>query len=162
MQLFILDYAPRRAAGMLCDVHLRKMCLETAQILSGVLFLQGRDPSPGMPKVYNPAHPVIKALDSPQKINWVILYNKALHREYFRRFGRKHAYHFLCPQYRKRLWRDNVKLHKKTLSFARNFKDAEITEPDIVCAYRLYYRCKKRLLRYWNYTKTAEPRWLKF
>ena len=59
MQLFILDYAPRRAAGMLCDVHLRKMCLETAQILSSVLFLQGRELCPEMPRVYNPAHPVI-------------------------------------------------------------------------------------------------------
>ena len=162
MQLFILDYAPRRAAGMLCDVHLRKMCLETAQILSGVLFLQGRGLAPGMPKVYNPAHPVIKALDSPQKINWVILYNKALHREYFRRFGRKHAYHFLCPQYRKSLWIFGVKLHKKSLSFARDFKGVDIAEPDIVGAYRQYYRYKKRLLKYWNYTKTAEPRWLKF
>lgn len=162
MQLFILDYVPWRAAGMLCDVHLRKMCLETAQILSGVLFIQGRGLAPGMPKVYNPAHPVIKALDSPQKINWVILYNKALHREYFRRFGRKHAYHLLCPQYRKCLWTFGVKLHKKSLSFARDFKDVDIDEPDIVCAYRLYYRCKKRLLRYWNYTKTAEPGWLKF
>ena len=162
MQLFILDYAPRRAAGMLCDVHLRKMCLETAQILSGVLFIQGRGLAPGMPKVYNPAHPVIKALDSPQKINWVILYNKALHREYFRRFGRKHAYHFLCPQYRKRLWNGKVILHKKDLSFARDFKDVDIDEPDIVCAYRQYYRYKKRLLKYWNYTKTAEPKWLKF
>ena len=162
MQLFILDYAPRRAAGMLCDVHLRKMCLETAQILSSVLFLQGRELCPEMPRVYNPAHPVIKAVDTPQKINWVILYNKALHREYFRRFGRKHAYRFLCPQYRERLWTSGVKLQKKDLSFARNFKDAEITEPDIVRAYRLYYRYKKTLLRFWRYTKTAEPPWLKF
>ena len=162
MQLFVLDYVPRRAAGMLCDVHLRKMCLETAQILSSVLFLQGRELAPGMPKVYNPAHPVIQAVDTPLKINWVILYNKALHREYFRRFGRKHAYRFLCSQYRKRLWSCGVKLQKKDLSFARNFKDVEISEPDIVRAYRSYYCYKKTLLHRWSYTNTPEPEWLKF
>ena len=83
MQLFVLDYDPGRAAVMLCDVHLRKMCLETAQILSSVLFRQGRGLLPEMPKAYNPAHPVIRAVDTPQKINWVLLYNYALHGEYF-------------------------------------------------------------------------------
>ena len=38
MQLFILDYNPKKAAQMLADTHVRKMCLETAQILSAILI----------------------------------------------------------------------------------------------------------------------------
>ena len=38
MQLFILDHDPGRVPAMLCDVHVRKMCLETAQILSSVIL----------------------------------------------------------------------------------------------------------------------------
>ena len=56
MQLFILDRDPEKAAQMLCDSHLRKMCLETAQILSSVLYLQGKSLADGMP---NPYHPIL-------------------------------------------------------------------------------------------------------
>ena len=162
MQLFILDYDPGRAAVMLCDVHLRKMCLETAQILSGVLLRQGREPLPGMPKAYNLAHPVIRAVDTPQKINWVLLYNFALHEEFLLRFGKKHAYSDLCGKYNQLLYFPHIKTTPADLTFARDFKAVEITEPDIVLAYRQYYFFKKKLLKRWNYTKTPEPEWLKF
>lgn len=161
MQLFVLDYDPGRAAVMLCDVHLRKMCLETAQILSGVLFWQGRALLPGMPKVYNAAHPVIRAVETPQKINWVLLYNLALHKEYFRRFGKKHAYSDLAEKYQHLMYQDQVKTSFADLTFARDFKGVEITEPDIVQAYRQYYCFKKKLLKRWSYTNTCEPDWLK-
>ena len=162
MQLFILDYDPGRAAVMLCDVHLRKMCLETAQILSSVLFRQGRALLPEMPKVYNPAHPVIRAVDTPQKINWVLRYNHALHGEFLYRYGKKHAYFELCRKYDRLLYQNQIRTTSADLTFARNFKGVEITEPDIVSAYRQYYRFKKTLLKRWTYTKTPEPQWLKF
>ena len=161
MQMFILDEDPGRAAGMLCDVHLRKMCLETAQILSSVLFLQGRKLTEGMPRCYNPRHPVIQAINTPQKICWTVECNEALHREYVFRFGRKHAYWDLCPKYRQLLWCSDITWRREDLSFARSFKGIKITEPDIIFAYRAYYRFKKKHLRHWTYTNTAEPDWLK-
>ena len=160
MQLFILDYAPEAAATMLCDVHLRKMCLETSQILSSVLHNRHIAPFPDMPKAYNPAHPVIRALNTPAKINWCIIYNDALHREYTCRFDRTHAYASLCGMYRKILFVPQVPLLPETLDFARNFKDIEISIPDIVEAYREYYRYKKLILRRWQYTRRPEPAWL--
>ena len=50
MQLFILDYDPELVPGMLCDAHLRKMCLETAQILSSVLLAKGKQRQKDMPR----------------------------------------------------------------------------------------------------------------
>lgn len=161
MQLFILDEIPERAAGMLCDSHLRKMCMETAQILSSVLYRRGRAVPEQLPKPYNPSHPVILAVDTPEKICWVIRYNLSLHREYFRRFGKRHAYYSFCRIYRKLFSCTAISLRKEDLTFARDFKDIEIREPDIIQAYREYYRYKKKKLRSWKYTNAPEPDWIK-
>ena len=162
MQLFILDYDPELVPGMLCDAHLRKMCLETAQILSSVLLMQGKARQKDMPKPYNPKHPVIRALDSDQKINWAAAFNSALHAEYLRRFGKPHAYAVLCRGYEGLLHQPGIRIDPDGWNFARAFKGITITEPDIVAAYRKYYRHKKRLLiGNWNYTRTEEPDWLR-
>ena len=160
MQLFILDEVPERAAKMLCDSHLRKMCMETSQILSSVLHRQGRAIPERLPKFYNLNHPVIRAVDSPEKVCWVIRYNMALHREYFHRFGKRHAYFLFCRIYRKCFSCHAIPLKKEDLIFARTFKGIEIREPDIVSAYREYYRFKKKQLRHWKYTRTPEPDWI--
>ena len=162
MQLFILDYDPELVPGMLCDAHLRKMCLETAQILSSVLLAKGKQRQKDMPKPYNPKHPVIRALDTDQKINWAAAFNSALHAEYLRRFGKTHAYAVLCRGYENLLCLPGIRIDPEGWSFARAFKGITITEPDIVAAYRTYYRYKKRLLLpNWVYTRTGEPDWLK-
>ena len=160
MQIFVIDYVPEQAAAMLCDVHLRKMCLETAQILSAVLYTKNLELQSGMPQPYNCRHPVIAALDTPAKINWTLLHNLALHREYFRRFGKYHAFSPLADSYTKMLFSPETSLQKEYLSFARNFKNMTIPEPDIVKAYRIYYRYKKRVMRRWHYTNAEEPQWL--
>ena len=67
MQLHILDRDPGRAVRFLADVHVIKMCLETMQIVAGVIHNFHLPPVPGMLKPYNPSHPVIRAVDSPAK-----------------------------------------------------------------------------------------------
>ena len=161
MQLFILDYSPENAAEMLCDAHLRKMCLETSQILSSVIRNRGGNPLPPLPLPYNPHHPVIKAVDTPAKINWLLRYNRALHKEFRRRFQKTHRYAGLIRLYHRELFPGNVKITPDMLDFSRTFKDETILLPDLVDAYREYYRRKKRLLRHWHYTGRTEPEWLK-
>ena len=158
MQLFILDRDPRSAARMLCDCHLRKMCLETAQILSSVLFNKHLPLLPGMPKPYNPHHPVIAAVNSCSKINWVLIYNSALHREYRYRFNKAHAYKSSAAEYIHLLYVPEC--FTGDLSFARGFKDFTVQENDIVKAYRKYYLHKKHLMKHFIYTKRLPPEWL--
>lgn len=160
MQLFILDRHPILAAQMLCDTHLRKMCLETSQILSGVMFHRHLPLRRMMPQVYNPHHPVITAINSPAKINWVLRYNAALHNEYFYRFGKYHAYYPLSAIYIRILYTPGIPQEENQWDFARSFKDMKCDEPDIVEAYRRYYRFKKQLIRNWNYSRRPEPYWL--
>lgn len=159
MQLFILDRVPTAAARMLCDIHLRKMCLETAQILSSVMINYNIRLTSQMPRAYNPRHPVIKALNNHVKINWTVVYNFALHSEYHHRFDKFHCYHSLCQSYAEALYYNNIE-NIFDDSFARNFKDIQINTPDIVEAYREYYRYKKTIIRQWHYTDRMEPEWL--
>ena len=160
MQLFVIDCDPAAAARMLCDVHLRKMCLENAQILSALLLRRSRELLPGMPRPHILNHPVITALDSSFKINWALRHNAALHREYFRRFGKKHAfYHWHC-HYHRMLGEFCREKTAPDWSFARNFKDFQTPHTGIVAAYRDYYRHKKATLKNWHYTRRAEPGWL--
>ena len=158
MQLFILDHDPAIAAQMLADTHLRKMCLENAQILSAVIINKGLDLPDALPKAYNPAHPVIQAVNTPFKINWVLAHNEALHREYRRRFNKTHAYSKWCGIYKTLLYSTSPGIAE--LSFARVFKDFATDTTDIVQAYREYYRFKKSIIRNWHYTNTYEPEWL--
>lgn len=161
MQLFILDREPDRVPGLLCDVHVRKMALETAQILSSVIVLQGGKTAPGMPKPYNLNHPVIRALDSPWKVNWTLRFNAALHAEYRYRFGRAHAYAPLCAVYTDMLFRELPPETVPDWTFGRVFKNFTTDEPDLIRAWRLYCRSKKRVIRNWRYTRRAEPGWLR-
>jgi len=160
MQLFVLDYDPRAAAEMLCDVHLRKMCLENAQILSGVLSGQQIALHPAMPRCFNINHPVIRAVNSVCKINWVVRYNIALHAEYYFRFGKKHLYAELTGEYEKMLFVAGTACSAADYTFCRNFKTVHISTSDIVQAYRSYYCWKKTQLALWHYTRRHEPEWL--
>ena len=158
--MFILDPEPEVAAMMLCDVHVRKMCLETAQMLSSVIVRRGGVLLEQMPRVYNINHPVITALDTPFKINWAVRHNEALQREYVYRFGRRHAYWKLTAAYREELFTAGVVA--EDWSFARNFSRRNIVSASIVSAYREYYRYKKQVLSRWHYTRREEPVWLLF
>ena len=157
MQLFILDRDPFRAVEMLADVHVVKMCLETAQILSSVLSAHNKKLFEAMPKPYNVRHPVITALDSAPKINYTLFYNSALHDEFLYRFGRKHKYYELAKVYFEFLFEPS---EFADWSFCRNFKGIEIKNPDIVEAYREYYVFKKSVIRRWHYTNRKEPDFL--
>ena len=160
MQLFVIDRDPAAAARMLCDVHLRKMCLENAQILSALLLLRSRKLPAVMPRPHTLNHPVIKAIDTPFKIYWAVAHNAALQREYFRRFGKKHAFYHLHLLYHRMLEEFCRGRKVPDWNFARNFKDFQSSHADIVMAYRDYYRHKKATLKYWHYTRCAEPGWL--
>lgn len=158
VQLFILDENPRKAAICLCDKHLRKMCLENAQILSSVMLNWHLPRLPAMPKPYNPQHPVIKKIDNQAKLNWVLIYNSALQREYLFRFEKMHAYNFLAHKYMRIMYKSDTVCND--LSFAAVFKDFSAASSDTVTAYRQYYCYKKHAMKDFSYTKRTQPAWL--
>jgi hypothetical protein len=159
MQLFVLDESPTLSAQYLADVHVRKMCLETAQILSSVCFNNGIELlSTSYPKPYNPKHPVIQAIRTQAQINWVVYYNIMLQHEYYMRFGKVHVYNPLKIGYMRVLWDRTVAPNCSGL--ACDFKGFNTDATDTVEAHRDYYRHKKSIIKNWNYTLREEPEWL--
>lgn len=158
MQLYVLDYDPARAVQFLADVHVIKMCLETVQILSGVIVNSGGSLWDGMPRPYNPAHPVIRAIDTPAKLNWILLYNWLLQCEFFFRFHKRHACFDLSVSAFEKLWSPHS--FADCSGLARSFKNFSTAEPDIVLAFRKYYCFKKTQIARWKYTRRREPDWL--
>lgn len=158
MNIFVLDKSLVKSAEKLCDCHVRKMCVETAQILSGVILRQGKELLPGMPRPQNINHPVIKAIDTPQKINWVLMYNHELHREFFKRFGKTHAYYNLHDDYFQHLVTNFAGYDYSGL--AKCCGDMDVSGLDIVTAYRKYYtEVKKPQLmakNLWKFTKSED------
>lgn len=164
MNVFVLDRRPDLAPIYLADVHVIKMCLETAQILSSISVRCGKKLTASMPKPYNPKHPVICGIRESDQINWLLEYNKALHEEYKYRFGKPHVYSKLVRQYFKLLQTPLDTEGFLTVScegFTKDFKDFETDVEDIVDAYRAYYCFKKSQIKRWKYTRRKEPSWVK-
>lgn len=158
VNIFVLDKDPVSAAGMLCDCHVRKMCVETAQILSGVMLRRGMALIDGMPKPQNINHPVIVAADSSHVINWVLDYNIALLDEFAYRFGKKHIYDGIAMAYVLKLMNKKGKNNCETL--AKCCGDLDVADLDIVTAYRKYCtEVKKPQLsakNMWKFTKRED------
>lgn len=139
MNIFVLDRNPKKAVQMLCDAHVRKMCVETAQILSGVRLLRGMGLTEDMPRPQNTKHPVIIAAAKAE--NWVAEYNWDLHNEYYTRFGVWHQYkHLVVAYYKQAACSGN-----DPDLLCKCCGDLDVTDMDIVTAYRKYYTEVKKL-----------------
>lgn len=170
MNIFILHREPAIAVSMLADCHLRKMCLEHAQILSSLVLLKNPRELPRIehelhgPKPYNPRHPVIAAVATQAQLGYVLRYNVALHLEYRRRFGKYHAYSTLYYYYQSALVPRTENLDDYRADpdgLCRCFGEFQTAEPDLVLAYREYYKYKKTKIKNWKYTGCLEPAWLR-
>lgn len=157
MNIFVLDESPEKASAMLCDCHVRKMCIETAQILSAVMIRRGIPLMEGMPKPQNLCHPVIVAADGSEKtLNWVVLYNASLQGEYVARFEKRHAYYPFIYDYARIFGLSDKKSIETDCShLAKCCGDMEGIEYfDVVTAYRKYYsEVKKKKLKEQNLWK---------
>lgn len=98
MNLFLVDHCPTLAARALCDSHVVKMILETAQILDGATRPAAYNLHPrGHHEVVKiPAsqvnNPVIRSAAALSVWDWAFEHLNALLIEYTFRYGRRHAY----------------------------------------------------------------------
>ena len=86
MNIFAVDADPKIAAQQLCDKHVVKMILESAQMLCAV-FPNGD--APYRRAFYN--HPCTKwARESAENYEWLLDHAYAMCQEYTRRYGKVH------------------------------------------------------------------------
>ena len=88
MNIFVVDEDPEVAARQLCDKHVVKMILESAQMLCTVALEHGFN---APYKKAHPKHPcTLWAGKSPENWSWLIAHGLAMAEEYTRRYGRTH------------------------------------------------------------------------
>lgn len=141
MNIFVIDKDPTIAAQSLCDKHVVKMILESAQMLCVVH-------GPGAPyKAAFHKHPcTIWAGKSEQNHKWLCEHAKAMCIEYTKRYGKIHKSETVI---------DFLMLNKPVLPnlgltpFAQAMPE-QYKNADPVSAYRSYYLGEKRHFAKWK------------
>jgi hypothetical protein len=143
MNIFILNEDPVQAAVDMCDRHVVKMILESAQILCGVFHSQG---IVAPYKKTHENHPCSKwARASMGNYDWLLSHSKGLSNEYTRRYGKDHKTNCVIE------W---IEQNKLFLSFGKISRtDFVLAMPEeyrtgnAVASYRAYYMGEKRTMK---------------
>ena len=153
MNIFAVDQDPKISAQQLCDKHVVKMILESAQMLCAV-YDNGK--APYKRAFYN--HPcTIWARESQENYEWLLDHATAMCEEYTKRYGKIHKSQAII------LW---CFMHYKSLSLPKTgltpFAQAMPEQYKNNCgvtAYRAYYNGEKSGFATWKKRKT--PDWFK-
>lgn len=157
MNIFFVDRDPSAAARALCDKHLRKMLLETAQILCTVHHIHRTDPELIPYKPTHAGHPCVKwAAESKLHFYWLWNYGGSMGIEYLLRFGKSHKSSSIISE---------IGLLPFPMGWGQQWSDPPQCMPheykcdNTVEAYRRYYALGKRDVCS-GYTRTKLPVWL--
>jgi len=153
MQIFVLDKDPKKAARMLCDKHVVKMIVESAQILSTAHHLTNSKYKDLLYKKTHEKHPcVIWANESKENYVWLLEHLKELLKEYTYRYGKTHK----TIEIKKILENIPNLLNIGLTEFAQATPE-EYKEKNAIKAYRKYYKKEKADFAKW--TKRTAPSW---
>jgi len=173
MNIFVVQSSPHEAARDLCDKHVVKMIVESAQMLSTAHRVLDGEPAIRLSKngrkikhwihpEYDDVlclatmvnHPCTRwAMETSSNYDWLWHHAWGLMFEYTKRYGKKHSMHDLmgilagCP--------NNIKDGSLT-PFAQAMPEQYRCE-DAVTAYRKYYIGEKK--RFAKWAKTPVPSW---
>ena len=149
MNIFVLDRNPIIAARMMCDKHIPKMIVESAQMMASAVRRWGAtDDVMPLTKAGSPYrggyahHPcTVWAGDTFGNFSWLTDHAMALCVEYTSRFGKEHT----CADPISQLWHVGIDWvgddDFKVTPFAQAMPD-EFKQEDAVQAYRAYYHSK--------------------
>lgn len=165
MNIFYLDSDPKLAAQMLCDKHVVKMTLETAQLLCTAHHVLGAPGSALEPFSSNPLVPYRPThKNHPQSVwvrssvgnyQWLGQYFHEIAIEYTHRYKKQHLAYIRCKHLA-----DTPPLKISYEDFSEPYKcmpDVYKVESTIE-SYRNYYRIAKRDII--KYTNRDIPLWL--
>jgi len=163
MNIFYLDRDPEIAAQMLCDKHVVKMILESAQMLSTAhRVLDGDEYADrvGLYKMAHKNHPsTIWVRHSYQNYKWLYTHMIALMQEYTYRYGKHHATERLIEP----LGNFPIGLREAFKNSFKTYTDPPQCMPDhcknedTVSAYQTYYIIEKSKFATWK--RRTPPEW---
>lgn len=152
MNIFAVDLDPAEAAKMLCDQHVSKMILESAQMLSAVAVRYNH------PFIYETSksqrnHPcTLWAGDSHANWTWLIDHALAMEEEKIRRTGKGHKSAEVVRWYLDNEYGPPVALNEFTPFYQA--MPEQYRHHDPVKAYRAFYVNEKQFFK-----DGSRPRW---
>ena len=159
MNIFFLDKTPELSAKMLCDKHVPKMLLESAQMLSTAIHSHTMGISTDIYKEAYPNHPMTKWVGFNRDcFRWAL--ENALHigAEYLRRFSKRHkSMNIIHAIY------DNNYINDIPNGFFKEHPQCmpdEYKDKDYVVAYRKYYKGDKAYFAKWERGVNAPEWWV--
>ena len=158
MNIFFLDNTPHGSAIALCDKHVVKMCLETAQMLSTAhRELQGDDCDPRVYKSTHKNHPsTVWVRTNRANYRWAFDLFASIAQEYTHRYNKVHlCWHKLATS----LWIPPSNCPEGSLSPVPQCMPDEYKSRDPIEAYRHYYIGEKLAFAKW--TNRNQPEWIK-
>lgn len=170
MNIFKLDNNPEQAAKYLADIHVRKMVVETAQMLANAFSPQHladitcpRTQDGAVRKHSYLHHPCSKwVLESEGNFLWLCHHGVAIAHEYTLRYGKRHfTEDFIWwAMFRwdsaDNLNHDNSELAEFAVAIPTTAKAYAIAQtlPDVVDKYRAYYALDKASIATWTVRDT--------
>lgn len=144
MNIFVLSEDPRMAAIMMCDKHINKMILESAQMLCTTINERGGS-TPY--KTTHKNHPCsVWCRASRENFNWLTQHAKELNQQYRKRYGKQVNHR--SWEIIKQAIRDNAEIVRSLpdigpTPFMQAMPDTYKNPTNPVAAYRAYYKTKE-------------------
>lgn len=158
MNIFFLDKTPDLSAKYLCDKHIPKMLLESAQMLStAVQNYMGR-----IEELYKPAypnHPMTKWVGSTfSNFQWTLENAVYISDEYTKRFKKLHkSSRILNVIYDNQYYKD---IPDERFTEPPQCMPDEYKDKDYVTAYRRYYNNDKKYFAKWEKGRSCPEWWV--
>ena len=158
MNIFFLDKTPELSAEYLCDKHIPKMLLESAQMLStAVQNYTGR-----IEELYKPAypnHPMTKWVGSTfSNFQWALENAVYISDEYTKRFKKLHkSSRILNVIYDNQYYKD---IPDERFTEPPQCMPNEYRDTDYVTAYRRYYNNDKKYFAKWEKGRSCPEWWV--
>jgi len=144
MNIFILDKNPSKAAKMLCDKHVVKMILESAQMLCATHWLTGGEAPYKLTHAKHPCN--LWLLQSIKNYDWLLTHAIYLCYEYTKRYNKIHKsqpiIEWCCT--------NKPDLPKKSRTHFPQAMPEKYKKNNIVEAYQKYYLGEKLHFAKWG------------
>ena len=152
MNIFVVDEDPEIAAQQLCDKHVVKMILESAQMLCTVAHEHGFE---APYRKTHPKHPCTLWVGrSKANWDWLMRHALAMCAEYTRRYGKTHKSRSVIDWC---LWQGiKIEFPEKGLTPFAQAMPPQYKNECAVTAYRAYYHGEKASFATW---KSEVPQW---
>jgi hypothetical protein len=154
MNIFYLHHDPVVAASYLCDKHILKMGIESAQMLSTAHWLSGGSAPYRKTHANHPSS--IWARSSSSHYDWLVRHAYAILNEYTRRYGKPHKTFNVIR---------HLDIHRPSLPMTAFVQPPQCMPDKFKCndsiqAYRNFYVHDKIMARGMAYVKSTMPTWV--